>query len=84
MFRIRYGLAPSYLETSFTSIGSIHSYGTRGSTSNYHVSKECALLANSFSFLATKDWNSLPSSLKAVSRYSSFKKKLKDYLISAY
>ena len=84
LFRIRHDLAPGYLRSKFTMLSQSHSYNTRGSGHNYHISKEIARSPTAFAFLAVKQWNSLPSDIKDISSLVVFKKKLKEYLISSY
>ena len=84
LFKIRLGLAPPYLSSGFVSLLRTHSYRTRGSESNYHVSREIALSPTSFTFTAIKTWNGLPIQLKRLDSVQNFKKKLKEFLISHY
>ena len=83
-FKIRNGQAPSYLCDSFQSFSSVHSYNTRGSQSNYLVSKEdtaSSLMMNSFTYTTKREWNGLPGILKKVTNLSNFKTKLRQYLM---
>ena len=84
LFKIRLGHAPPYLSSSFVSLVRTHSYRTRGSESNYHVSKDIALSPTTFAYSAVKTWNSLPIQLKRLDSLPNFKKKLKEYFISKY
>ena len=84
LFKIRLGLAPPYLSSGFVSLLRTHSYRTRGSESNYHISREIALSPTSFTFTAIKTWNGLPVQLKRLDSLPNFKKKLKEFLISRY
>ena len=84
VFRIRAGLAPSYLSIHFKPISSVHGYSTRGCAYDYHVSKEMSLAPTSFAYTAVSSWNSLPESLKGIQSLSLFKSKLKIYLSSQY
>ena len=84
VFRIRSGLSPPYLSTHFRPLQSVHSYGTRGSTHDFHVSKEISMSPSSFSYAAIADWNALPESLKGIQSLSVFKAKLKRHLFSRY
>ena len=84
IFRIRNDLAPAYLRSNFVSLELTHSHNTRGSVFNYRLSHEMSLAHHSFAFTASKQWNSLPDSLKSISQYHTFKRKLKDLLISQY
>ena len=84
LFRIRHDLAPGYLKSNFTLLNQSHSYSTRGSGHNFHLSKEISRSPTAFTFLAIKQWNSLPNLIKESSSLVVFKKKLKDFLISSY
>ena len=84
IFRIRHKLAPSYLLPNFKSISEAHTHNTRGSSYNFHISRELSLSPNSFSFSAIKHWNELPSSLKSIDDFRVFKRKLKQFLLDQY
>ena len=84
LFRIRHDLAPAYLRPNFTLLYKCHSYGTRGSSNNFHLSREISSSPTSFTFLAIKQWNSLPTHIKTISSLPTFKNKLKDFLFSSY
>ena len=84
LFKIRNDLAPSYLRINFVKLQGLHTYGTRGSDSNYHVSRDLSLAPTSFAFLAVKTWNSLPGSIKSATSYDIFKRKLKEFYLSSY
>ena len=84
LFKIRNDLTPSYLRINFVKLQGLHTYGTRGSDSNYHVSRDLSLAPTSFEFLAVKTWNSLPGSIKSATSYDIFKRKLKEFYLSSY
>ena len=84
LFRIRHKLAPTYLLPNFKLISAAHSYNTRGSSHNFHVSKELSLFRNGFAYTAIKHWNELPDSIKSISEFKVFKRRLKEYLIPQY
>ena len=84
IFRIRHKLAPSYLLPNFKSISEAHTHNMRGSSYNFHISRELSLSPNSFSFSAIKHWNELPSSLKSIDDFRVFKRKLKQFLLNQY
>ena len=84
VFRIRAGLAPSYLSHNFKPVSVVHNYRTRGYSHDYHVSKEMSLAPTSFVFSAVSHWNALPGCLKGVQSLSLFKSRLKQHLLSAY
>ena len=76
LFRVRHDLAPSYLRSNFTLLSQSHSYGTRGSGHNFHLSKQISKSPTAFTFLAIKQWNSLPGHIKEISSLVLFKKRL--------
>ena len=84
LFRVRHGLAPRYIMTNFRSLALSHSHNTRGQEFNFHLSKDCSLSSSSFMFTAAKHWNSLPTSLKSISVFRVFKKRLREFLLSRY
>ena len=86
-FKIRMGQAPSYLSDCFQRFSMVHSYETRGSQSDYIVSREdtsSSTMLNSFTYTAKKEWNRLPSSLKMIQKLEVFKSKLRDHLLASY
>ena len=84
LFRIRNNLAPSYLLPNFTSISAVHSHNTRGSEFNFTLSRDLSQSQNGFAFTAIKHWNSLPNSIKSITEFRVFKRKLKEFLLSQY
>ena len=84
VYKIRRGLAPSYLCERFQAVCNIHSHNTRGSLSDFHVSKNVATCTSGFSFTAISEWNTLPIDLKQCRSFPSFRCKLKQYLASSY
>ena len=84
IFRVRHNLAPSYLLPNFKLISAAHSYNTRGSSHNFHLSRELSQFSNGFAYTAIKHWNDLPESLKSIDEFKVFKRKLKEYLITQY
>ena len=84
IFRIRHGLAPPYLTSSFTTVAQTHSHRTRGSEINYHVSKELSLAPTSFAFTGIKQWNGLPVCIRESRSLMVFKSKLRKYLHDRY
>ena len=84
IFRIRHDLAPSYMTSNFQLVCSTHSYETRGSSTNYFISKSLATAPSSFAFTASKLWNSLPLRIKNIDSLPVFKRRLKEYLLSRY
>ena len=84
LFRIKRGLAPHYLQTNLTSVSDAHRHNTRGSTSNYHVSRSLSATPSSFAFSCVKLWNSLPARIKGIDSFSVFKKDLRDFVLNSY
>ena len=82
VLRIRMGKAPQYLCSSFCQISASHTYNTRRSLFDYHISKELSCSPRTFSFTAVKLWNSLPQFLKEITSFQTFKSRLKQYLMS--
>ena len=86
VFKISRGAAPSYLSNGFTAVRDVHSYNTRGSVSDYHISDKVlnSLKRDSFGFKGRKEWNSLPQVLKQAGSLDAFKKKLKAHFMEQY
>ena len=84
LFRIKHGLAPQYLRRNLASVSETHSHNTRGSVSNFHVSKSVSKTTSSFTYSCVKDWNLLPADLKSIESLSRFKSKLREFLLSSY
>ena len=86
VFRIYRGTAPSYLMQGFQRVNAVHTYTTRGSTSNFHFPRVTGndIVHKGFFLNGAKDWNALPSILKVCSREAVFKAKLKEHLFSSY
>ena len=84
VFRIRHKLAPKYLLCNFSLLANCHSYNTRGRSCNFALTRDMSCSPNSFTFTAAKEWNALPNFLKEVTEFCTFKRKLKEYLISFY
>ena len=82
VFKIRAGLAPSYLSRILIPVS--HSHNTRGSRCNFQVSKELAKNSASFCLNAVKQWNSLPMFLKEIRSLPSFRNQLRQHLASSY
>ena len=82
VFRIRKGLAPPYLCRGFVKISAVHNYQTRGSTFDYHISRED--VPGGFSYFSKIQWNSLPVSLKTIDSEAVFRVKLKRFLTEEY
>jgi len=86
-FKIRLGLAPGYLTESLKNFSSIHHYNTRSSQTDYIVTKNdtaTAVMMNSFTYTAKKEWNTLPNGLKSIPNLHTFKSKLREHLFRRY
>ena len=81
LFKVRTGLAPSYLSHNFCPIGNIHSHHTRGSEFNYSVDSK-KFPPNTFHYTVVREWNNLPHDAKCAPSLASFKRKLKQYFMS--
>ena len=84
VFRIRSGIAPSYLTDNFVPIAERHSHSTRSSIHDYAVTGNVVRAPNSFSYTAIQEWNSLPASLKELTSINVFKRKAKELFLSGY
>ena len=84
LFRVRNGSAPANIGTDFQKISMAHSHNTRGSTSDYRISHTMSLSQCTFSFTAIRSWNALPGPLKKIESLQVFKKRIKEFLFSAY
>ena len=84
LFKIRTGSAPRYLISDFKLVSDSHVHATRASRFNYHLPKSLSLAPTTFTFTTIKLWNSLPTFLKEPMSLPSFKRRLKDYLLSRY
>ena len=82
LFKIKHGLSPQ--RTNKVSVSDTHSYGTRGSTSNFHVSKTLSNAPSAFAYSCVKSWNALPECIKLIDSLPSFKRELRKYLLSSY
>ena len=84
LFKIKHGLAPRYLQRNIQSVSDTHSYNTRGSTSNFHVSRSLSSTPSAFAYSCVKNWNELPNRLKSIESLAIFKRDLKAFLLSSY
>ena len=84
LFRIKHGLAPHYLRTNITSVSDAHSYNTRGSTSDFYVSRSLSATPSSFAYSCVRLWNDLPRRVKDIGSLMVFKKELRRFLFSSY
>ena len=72
MYDINTSSAPINISNLFSKITSVHSYGTRSSTSEHFITKKSALNVQSkaFSSVGVQIWNGIPNSLKNSSKNS--------------
>ena len=83
MFKVNYGLCPSYLSDIFDVNTSRLSYDLRSSGMNLIVPKaRTNYFRNNFASAGAKLWNSLPSRLKEETSLKQFKTKIRLYLLS--
>ena len=81
LFKIRAGLAPSYLSRDFCPTGDIHRHHTRGSDLNYFIDSR-KFPPNTFHYTTVREWNALPHDLRGAPSLSSFKRKLRQHFMS--
>ena len=81
LFKIRIGMAPTYLCNDFSLISATHSYSTRDSDVNF-VARPNEFPPNTFHYSSIREWNRLPSELKRVKTLAAFKRGLRQYLSS--
>ena len=84
LFKIKHGLAPRYLRSNLNSVSDTHTHNTRGSCSNFHVSKTLSKMPSSFAFSCVRFWNCLPADLKRIDSLLVFKRELWKFLLSSY
>ena len=84
LFKVKHGLGPRYLRKDIVSVSDTHSHRTRGSVSDFHISKSSSNCPSSFAFSCVKHWNSLPRRIKSIDSLPLFKRELKDFLLSSY
>ena len=84
LFKIKHGLAPRYLSKNIVSVSDSHSYNTRGSVSNFHVSKTLSGTPSAFAYSCVKQWNELPARIKSIDSLYAFKRELRKLLLSSY
>ena len=86
-YKIFNGLAPKYISESFRNFASVHQYRTRGSQTDFLISREDtskSIMLSSFSYTAKSEWNKLPIALKSLNKLDVFKRKLREYLFERY
>ena len=84
MFKLKQNLLPTYFNSMFTCNRQVHSYNTRISH-NFHLrNPKTTLSSRSIRHKGPDIWHSLSSEVKQCTLLSSFKKKLKNHLITLY
>ena len=73
-------MCPKYLCENFIKRSERHNHNTRDSHLNFVVPKVKGQGINTFHFSSIKAWNSLPSNIKSINSYHSFKKEVKSHL----
>ena len=81
LFKVRAGLAPSYLSRDFCPTGDIHRHHTRGSELNYFIDSR-KFPPNTFHYTTVREWNALPHDTRCAPSLASFKRKLRQYYMS--
>ena len=78
-FKIRNGLAPTYLSVNFQQVDNMHSHNTRQCTTNFSLAHTRSPLG-SFNRHAISGWNSLPENIKKIRSLPVFKSHLRKFL----
>ena len=78
-FKIRNGLAPTYLSVNFQQVDNMHSHNTRQCTTNFSLAHTRSPLG-SFNRHAKSGWNSLPENIKKIRSLPVFKSHLRKFL----
>ena len=68
----------------FTQNSFIHYYNTRGKSNLHRTHIQTAVGKRALTFKGSALWNKLPEHLKTIQSTSSFKNRIKDYLIKQY
>ena len=84
LFKIKHDLCPLYLRSNIVSVSDTHSYRTRSSVSNFHVSKTLSNAPSTFAYSCVKLRNALPEHIKSIDSLPSFKRGLKRFMLSSY
>ena len=79
LFKVRRGLAPSYLSQEFRQLSDTHSNNTRGSDCNYFVDTG-KFPPGTFHHAVVREWNKLPREVKEAPSLPLFKNRLRQYL----
>ena len=81
-YKIRKGLAPTYLSQSFVQVSNVHGHQTRASPYDFHISANDR--PGSFSHFCKTQWNNFPIELKSLDSITALKVKLKRHLMKEY
>ena len=76
--------APNYLAKRFVPVQDTHVHNTRSSAYNFCTSKEMSYSLTGFAYTAIKEWNELPSTLKAIDSEKLFRRKLHENFSLSY
>lgn len=82
IFKLKIGSAPSYLLNKLTYVNEIHSHNTRQRNNFFIAPRNSKLCRNSLFYSGLDAFNKLPSHIKSISSLSTFKWKLKAYLLT--
>ena len=83
-FKIKHNLAPDYVDNFLVSQDAVHSYSTRlRQKGGFSLPKVKGSGSKSFSFLAAKLWNILPSHLTDITRFHQFKVAIKSHFLNS-
>ena len=81
MFKVDKGFIPPYFSSVFC-INDVHSYNTRFAT-KYHITvHRTSLLHHTIHIAGPILWNSLDSNIKSVTSLNTFRRRLKNLLLS--
>ncbi len=80
MFNIYHDKGAVYLKEFFKKTS--HNHITRSSFASFQIPQVNSITKTSFNYNATQEWNSLPEELKLIQNKDSFKKHLKQHLLS--
>ena len=75
---------PEAFISYFTQNSFIHYYNTRGKSNLHRTHIQTAVGKRALTFKGSALWNKLPEHLKIIQSTSSFKNRIKDYLIKQY
>ena len=84
MFKCMNNRAPSYLANMFQKRSQIHSYNTRNANNLNPPKCRTALAQQSFSYRGVAVWNSLPTEIRNLSSLNTFKRSMRNFLLSSW